>query len=386
MHPQIRKGGPSDCPICGMALVPAHAEMDEESTGLPTELRLSHEAMQLARIQTLHVSARPVPARRRLQGRLEGDESSLRTVTARIAGRVDRLFVATTGAEIVRGQRLALLYSPEVYAAAQDLQIAKTRLKAVEDEAPPTRAAAEAALSASRRRLTLLGLTETDIDRMTSGKSPTTEVAIRAPTSGTVLKRLVTEGQYVATGDPLFHVADLGKLWVQLEADEAELGRLDLGDEVEIQVPALHGTKLESRVSFVDPIVDPRTRVARVRIEVENQTGVLRPGMYVEALIKSSLGSDEQIVVPESAVLFTGRRSLVYVESDTNSGPSYLPREVELGPALEGAWVIRSGLVEGEHVVVEGAFVLDADLQIRGGPSAMTRESPKVELTPGPSP
>jgi len=369
MHPQIRRDAPGDCPICGMDLVKAGASLSDETADAPTAaISLSPRARRLAELQTTVVRTGQQPVRRRLLGRLEVDETRLRSVTAWIGGRIERLLVSATGVEVRRGQRIAVLYSPEIYAAQQDLQVSERQLEAMEGASGSARAA--------RRRLELLGVPTRDIDAMAEGEAAATEIAIRSPVTGTVLERRVTEGQYVETGDPLFRVADLSKLWVQLEAYESEIAQLDVGDEVALRVPAHPGLRLRGKVGFVEPRVDPRTRVAKLRIEIEDGEGRLRPGMYVEASVETSEGETGRLLVPEGAVLFTGRRSLVYVEEDPESArPRYVPREVELGPALDGAWVIHSGLEEGERVVVEGAFVLDADLQIRGGPSAMTRSA-----------
>jgi len=139
-------------------------------------------------------------------------------------------------------------------------------------------------------------------------------------------------------------------------------------------VPAQPDLELEGRVQFVDPTVDPVSRVAEIRIEVDNRSGQLRPGMYVEASVEAKELGEAPLVVPQSAVIFTGRRSVVYVEVPGTERPTYAPRVVEVGAILDDRYVVNAGLEPGERVVVEGAFVLDADLQIRGGPSAMSRD------------
>jgi len=378
MHPQVRRSSPGDCPICGMELVRASSEDRAGRTPGASEggagLRLSERARRLARIETAEVELGVPKRSRRLFGRLELDETRLHAVTAWVSGRIERLRVATTGEVVRRGQIVAELYSPEVYAAQRDLRIAVRQLAALEDAEGSARAAARKAVDASRRRLELLGVPEAEVDAMAQDDEPPTRVAVRSTVGGTVLQRRVTEGQYVKTGEPLYRVADLSSLWVQLEAHASELSELSVGDPVRLRVPALPGLDLEGRVRFLDPTVDRDTRVARVRIEVPNGDGRLRPGMYVEASVVTKGSEERALVVPESAVLFTGRRSLVYVEERRPDGPVYRPRVVEVGALLDGFYVISAGLSPGERVVVEGAFVLDADLQIEGGPSAMSRE------------
>lgn len=378
MHPRIRRSEPGDCPICGMDLVPASSlgGGGDEAAGsdAAATITLSPRARRLAQIETVAVGTGDPEARRRLLGRLEWDETRLRSVTAWVGGRIERLLVAATGVVVRRGQTVAVLYSPEVYASQRDLRVAVRQLESLEDADPSARAAARSAVESSRRRLALLGVPPDAIDRMAASEEPATEVAVRSPVSGTVLERLVTEGQYVKTGDPLYRVADLSKLWVQLDAHESEVGLMDVGDAVELRVPAHPELELEGRVQFVDPTVDPVTRVAQVRIAVDDRGGRLRPGMYVEASVQAKGLGASPLVVPQSAVIFTGRRSVVYVEVPTDERPAYAPRVVEVGALLDDAYVVESGLEPGERVVVEGAFVLDADLQIRGGPSAMSRE------------
>jgi Cu(I)/Ag(I) efflux system membrane fusion protein len=348
--------------------------------GGPDRVRLSPRARRLARIETAAVRRARPRASRRLLGRLERDESALSAVTAWVSGRIEKLHVDTTGVRVRRGQRLASIYSPEIYAAQSDLQVAMRQLRA--SEGTPGRSSAQKAVEASRQRLALLGMPEFAIDRMAERSSPQTRVPIRSPATGTVLERQVTQGQYVETGDVLYRVADLSTLWVQLDAHGSDLGNLEVGDPVTLGLPAMPELSLHGQVRFVEPTVDPQTRVAEVRVEVPNRKGVLRPGMYVEAVVETRKESSQKriFVVPESAVIFTGRRSVVYVEENNAEGePVYVPRRVVIGQILDGAYSIASGLSEGERVVVEGAFVLDADLQIRGGPSALSAEAPAGE-------
>lgn len=383
MHPQIRRPEPGDCPICGMDLVPDRSTAPGSFHGAgggPDRVRLSPQARRLARIETAAVRRARPRASRRLLGRLERDESALSAVTAWVSGRIEKLHVDTTGVRVRRGQRLASIYSPEIYAAQSDLQVAMRQLRA--SEGTPGRSSARKAVEASRQRLALLGMPEFAIDRMAERSSPQTRVPIRSPATGTVLERQVTEGQYVETGDVLYRVADLSTLWVQLDAHGSDLGNLEVGDPVTLGIPAMPELSLHGRVRFVEPTVDPQTRVAEVRVEVPNRKGVLRPGMYVEAVVETRKESSQEriFVVPESAVIFTGRRSVVYVEENNPEGePVYVPRRVMIGQILDGAYSIASGLSEGERVVVEGAFVLDADLQIRGGPSALSAEAAAEE-------
>ncbi|MGB5545654.1 MAG: efflux RND transporter periplasmic adaptor subunit, partial [Polyangiales bacterium] len=197
---------------------------------------------------------------------------------------------------------------------------------------------------------------------------------IRTPFGGTVIERLATQGSYVETGTGLYRVADLSTLWVQLDAYESDLSVLKAGQNVRLRVEALPGELFEGRVTFVDPVLDPKTRTARVRIEVKNQDRRLRPGMFVDASVQSRGAGDPgeaPVVIPATAPLFTGRRSVVYVELQDTDQPTYEARVVTLGSRMGDLYPVLTGLEEGERVVIHGAFAIDADLQIRGGDSMM---------------
>jgi Cu(I)/Ag(I) efflux system membrane fusion protein len=290
--------------------------------------------------------------------------------------------VSTTGERVKRGQVIATLYSPEVYNAHQDLIQARQQLERLQEGATPSaRRAAEAALDAARDRLRLVGVPEVEVGVMERGGKPSERVRIRTPFGGTVIERLATQGSYVETGSGLYRVADLSTLWVQLDAYESDLPVLKPGQEVRLEVEALPGESFQGRVTFVDPIVDPQTRTARVRVEVKNRDGRLRPGMFVEANVQSDArgerGEEAPVVVPATAPLFTGRRSVIYVEVPGTDMPTYEARVVTVGPRMGELYPVLSGLQEGERVVIHGAFAIDADLQIRGGPSMMNQERPR---------
>lgn len=373
MHPQIRSSEPGACPICGMDLIPLASAEEEQR---PDRVTLGERALALARVRTEPVARRGTPGSGvQMLGRVEYDETSLATVSAWIAGRIDRLHVEVTGQRVRRGQVLATLYSPDVYAAHQDLIAARRQIERLAGASELARSSAEAASEAARQRLRLLGIPEAELDRMARASAPSRSVAIRSPSAGTIVERMATEGAYVQTGAPLYRVADLARVWVQLDAYERDLARVGVGQIVELGVEALPGRRFEGRVAFVDPVVDRQRRTARVRVEADNEAGELRPGMFARAVVRAaeSEGAEAPLVVPASAPLFTGRRALVYVEVPDAERPTYEARTVRLGPRAGDAYPVIAGLREGERVVTHGAFALDADLQIRGGASMMTR-------------
>jgi Cu(I)/Ag(I) efflux system membrane fusion protein len=374
MHPQVQQPEPGACPICGMDLIALEGGGHEHAHN-PSQVTLSERARALARIQTAEVLPAQGPrGALRLLGRLEYDETRLRTLTAWVGGRVDRLYVATTGAKLRRGQVIAALYSPEVYAAQQDLIEARKQLGRLEGGTPLAQRAALATLESARNRLRLLGVTGSQLERMEAAEAPWRQLQISATFEGTVTERLVTEGQYVSAGAGLYKLADLSRLWVQLDAYEQDLALLAEGQEVTLTLEALPGEVFAGRVAFVDPVVDPRKRTARVRVEVDNDQGRLRPGMFAEAAVQVAVPDEvPPLVIPDSAPLFSGRRSVVYVEVPHAAKPTYEAREVRLGARRGDQYPVIAGLRYGERVVTQGAFRLDADLQIQGGQSLMMR-------------
>lgn len=374
MHPQIRQSEPGQCPICGMDLVPVRSAGDGGAYDGPGVV-LSKRARTLARLTTTAVRRQSdAAADIRLLGRVEPDETRLKNVTAWTGGRIDKLRVASTGERLRAGQVIASLYSPEVFAAHQDLLVAKQQVTRLAASPESSRNAARAALEAARERLRLLGVPDRQLSQMEGASEPTRSVDIRTPFAGTVIERLATEGAYVATGAPLYRIADLRHLWLQLDAYESDLPRLSTGQTVTVQVEALPGESFEGKVTFIDPTLDATRRTARVRVALDNRDGRLRPGMFAEARVSADVEAGERgpLVVPSSAPLFTGRRAIVYVEKDTAERVAYEPRTVRLGPRLGNYYPVVAGLSEGERVVSRGAFAVDADLQIRGGASMMT--------------
>ncbi|MAQ13834.1 MAG: efflux transporter periplasmic adaptor subunit [Sandaracinus sp.] len=376
MHPQIRQPAPGQCPICGMDLIPVEPGDSMETD--PDQVVLSDRAKALAAVRTTPVRRiQSGGARVRLLGQVDYDETTLKTITAWIGGRIDRLHLDVTGERVRRGQVVATLYSPEVYAAQQDLITARRQLARMSSASELARSAARATLDSARERLRLLGIPARELERMEDADGPRRHVTVRSPFAGTVIERLATEGAYVETGSPLYRIADLTRLWVQLDAYESDLPHLAVGQTVELEIEALPGEIVEGRVAFVDPVIDPRRRTARVRIAISNPDRELRPGMFVEAVVRGEAegenGAEAQpLVIPASAPLFTGRRSIVYVSVAGAQRPTYEARVVRLGPRVGDLYPVVAGLREGERVVTEGAFALDADLQIRGGESMMT--------------
>ncbi len=378
MHPAVQQPAPGRCPLCGMDLIPATVTASDLP---PTQVTLSERARVLARLQTTEVVRRAdAAAEVRLLGRVEPDETTRRSVTAWTSGRIDRLHLATTGEKVQKGQVIATLYSPEMMSAHQDLITAAQQAARLQDTPGVARDGAAATLRAAQERLTLLGVPAAELPTWQEASSPTNRVAIRSPFSGTIIERVASEGAYVTTGAPLYRIADLDRLWVQLDAYEGDLGRLAVGQSVRMTIEGLSGESREGTIGFIDPTLDSVRRTANVRVALDNRDGRLRPGLFVDAVVNAAtdVGHANPLVVPSTAPLFTGRRAVVYVESMVDGRHVYTARDVRLGPRLTDVYPVVSGLEEGERVVSRGAFTLDADLQIRGGASMMAQTTPAV--------
>lgn len=365
MHPQIRQNEPGNCPICGMELIP----VSEYSTG-PNIVEMSAEAMKLSNIQTTAVGFTLPEKEIFLQGKVQVDERRVNNQTAHIPGRIDKLYVSFTGETLRAGQKLASVYSPELVIAQKELF-----------EAIKTKDSSPMLYNAARNKLKQWKLTETQIDEIERVGKVQEVVDIRADVSGVVLKRNVSVGDHVKEGSVLFTVADLSKVWVEFDTYEADIPWLKVGNEIAFTVSSLPGVGFKENVTFIDPIINSQTRTASVRLEVNNRDGKLKPEMFAYGTITANLPIEEaQLTVPKSAVMWTGKRSVVYVAVPNADQPMFEFREVTLGHDLGGYFIIEDGLKDGEIVVTYGTFKVDAAAQLAGKKSMMNKDGGQVKI------
>ncbi len=371
MHPQIKLPDSGQCPICFMDLIPlAIPDGDERRTSL-RQLTLSEDAARLAGIRVEAARMADVSVQTSLFGKVAYDESRVGVITAWIGGRIDRLHIDTTGEVVRAGQAMALVYSPELVAAQAELIQA---VRARERVSGGSSLVADAALrmeNAAREKLRLLGMGKAQIEGMVKRGTPADHVTLTAPKPGIVIEKKVVEGMYVQTGMPIYAIADLSQVWVVLEAYESDLVWMAPGKEVAFSAQALPGKQFTGKVVYVGTSVNPATRTVEVRVEVPNPELALKPGMFVSAeQTDSGTARARELVIPASAPLMTGKRAVVYVADPDRPG-SYEGREVVLGPRTDQGYVVRGGIAEGELVVVQGNFRIDAALQIVARPSMM---------------
>lgn len=373
MHPQIRMPEPGQCPICGMDLIPI-----EPSTGRdagPRSLSLSPAARTLAEVETTPVMRRATETTLRMVGKIEADERREKEISAWVPGRIDRLYVDYTGTMVRAGEKLFDLYSPELYGAQEELlQAMAASLPLEQSSLESTRRSAGRTVDAARDRLHLWGLTDAQIAAIGERGTPSDHVTIVAPMGGVVMHKDVTEGAYVQTGTSIYAIADLSVLWLMLDVYESDLAWVKAGQTVAFETEAYPGETFTGTISFIDPILDERTRSVKVRVDVPNADGRLKPGMFARAVVHAEVegaGGTPPLVIPASAPLITGTRAVVYVEDPTETG-LYSGREVVLGPRAGDLYVVRRGLDEGERVVSRGSFKIDSALQIQAKPSMMS--------------
>lgn len=365
MHPQIRQNEPGDCPICGMDLIPVDEEQSDQVD--PDAIQMSQTAMKLAGVQTAMAEKKEPVKNVRLTGKVQADERRVYMQSSHIAGRIEKLNVNYTGAYVQEGEVIARVYSPDLVTAQEELLEASK----IKEEQPQM-------YNAAVEKLKSWKLSKGQINRIAESKSIRESFPVTADVSGYVTRKMVNRGDYISAGEAFYEVADLSEVWVLLDVYESDMPWLNKGDEVTFTVSALPGRQFDGTIAYIDPVINPETHVAKARVEVKNPERHLKPEMFTSATVRARLQDYEQaVVVPTSAVMWTGKRSVVYVKHSTDQEVSFLMREVTLGPSLGDRYVITEGLGEGDEIAVNGTFSIDAAAQLAGKPAMMNREGGK---------
>ena len=430
MHPQIRQPTPGSCPICGMDLVPATTSDGDQDE---FAVNISPAARRLANIATTKVERKTVADRIETVGSIAIDESRMATIAAYVSGRIERLFADYTGVKVAKSDHLAILYSPALYSAQVEyLQARRTMRELGETTLPVVRETQARLVDNARQKLVELGMTEQQLEELDADEQARSRLTIYTELGGTVIEKLVVEGQYVDAGQPIYRVANLGTVWLMLELYPEDAAQIRFGQVVQARVHSLPGRDFTGRVAFIDPVVQEKTRTVGVRVELLNKDGLLRPGDYASATIEIPVGStgdvfdeglagkwispmhpqiirDEPgpcpicgmdlvptsrygyaaepterptaLVVPRDAVLMAGQNSVVYVETEPGR---FEIRNVKLGPLSGRSAVVLDGLSEGEAVATSGNFLIDSQMQLAGKPSLIdpTRAAAIAEKRP----
>lgn len=423
MHPYVVRKQPGDCPKCGMKLVLV-TSLGAQGPAGERRLTVSPAARELMRIETTPVERRFPTAEVRMVGKVEYDETKLGYITAWIPGRLDRLYVDYTGVEVKQGDHMVSLYSPKLLSAQDELIQALKSAK--ERPATSSRLGRIDLVGSAREKLRLWGLTGEQIKAIEASGTPSDHMTIFSPMSGIVIHKNAQQGMYVETGERIYTIADLSQVWVKLDAYESDLVWLRYRAEVGFTTAAYPGKTFRGRIAFIDPVLDESTRTVKVRVNVPNDDGKLKPGMFVRAVVEANVAQGGRVMVPElagkwispmhpeivkdgpgkcdvcgmalvpaeslgyivsesdegakplvipvTAPLKTGTRAVVYVEVPDAEYPTYEGREVVLGPRAGDYYLVASGLEEGELVVTNGNFKIDSALQIQAKASMMSPE------------
>lgn len=363
MHPQIRMKEPGKCPICGMDLIPLNNSEENDNTEY-NKIQMSESAMKIAEVQTTIVQKSALSREIRLPGKVKPDERKKAAITSRFPGRIEKLFVNFTGQEVQQGEKLATIYSPDLITAQKELF-----------EAIKFKQSNPEYYKAARNKLKLWSLTEGQIAAIEKSEEPQNYFDILSPLGGTVMKRQVALGDYVNEGSLLFEVANLSTVWVMFDAYENDLPWIRDGDNVNFEVQSIPGKTFNGKVSFIDPVMDPEVRVAYVRTEIANPDNLLKPEMFVHGVIKTKLSTvKDALIIPKSAVLWTGKKGIVYVKMKEQAKPTFEYREITLGEDAGSFYIVKEGLKEGEEIVTNGVFRIDAAAQLAGKQSMMNPE------------
>ncbi|HEY6007123.1 MAG TPA: efflux RND transporter periplasmic adaptor subunit [Geobacteraceae bacterium] len=386
MHPFIIKDKPGSCPICGMTLVKKieGAQASGKELEMLEHVSLSPTQMVMANVATVKVDRMPLAKEIAAVGIVQYDQARQAKVTAWVAGRIDRLHVNTVGSYVSKGKPVAEVYSPDLVSAQQEYLLAlKSREQLKNSSIQSISQGGEGLVSSARQRLKLMGVKDEQIAALEKAGQPNIRLPVYTPLSGIVIEKMVLEGQYVNVGDPLFNIADLSSVWVEVEVYEADFAAVRVGQQVEIVSQSYPGRTFTGRVAFVYPFLDPKTRTVKVRVELANPGLKLKPDMFVNATIKVPLGAS--LVVPVAAVMDTGKRQVVWVEMKPGM---FEPRDVKVGVRSGDNVQILSGLLRGDKVAASGGYLIDSEAQLKGGGGGghAGHEGMKMEEKGGPQP
>jgi membrane fusion protein, copper/silver efflux system len=347
-----------------------------------TGVQLTSDEQRQARVQTAAVERRTIIEQITATGRVEEPESAIRTISARVGGRIDRLIVNFIGQPVQNGQPIAEIYSPEIVTAAEEYRLAlESRQHLGMSQQPVVLQQADALIAASRRRLELWGLTPEQIDAFAASGETALQITIVSSATGIIRTRNVTEGQYVNAGDALFEVIDLSTIWVEADVFQTDISRIRPGQRAQITSDALPGTTLRGTVSFIEPQSNSENRTTPVRIQVDNPGLRLRPNMFVTCVFGVTPGSSA-LTVPRTAVIDTGTEKIVYLALP---GGVFQRRVIQTGMPGRDYYPVVSGLTEGDSVVTQGAFLIDSQTRLTGGMTGLFGGSTSFDAPAAPS-
>ncbi|HNX50608.1 MAG TPA: efflux RND transporter periplasmic adaptor subunit [Thermoanaerobaculaceae bacterium] len=375
----------------GMEYVPVYADEQAGTAtgGIPgrANIQISSEGLRLSGVQTTLATRARLARTIRAVGTVTADETRIRHVHTKIPGWVERLFVNFTGQLVRKGEPILSIFSRELLATQEEyLSAQETSRRFISSDIPEVRKGGEDLVKAARRRLALFDVPDAFIDRLESTGQVQRSVTLEAPVSGFVAVKDVFEGQQIEPAMELFTIADLSQVWVEAEFYEYEAKALHLGQEATVSLPYDTSARRAGRIAFISPTINTDTRTLKVRLEFPNPGMALKPGMF--ANVELAVEGAEGVVVPDSALMDTGERQVVFVSM---GGGRFEPREVTVGVRSSGKVLLASGVAPGEDVVIRANFLLDSESRLRAalsatGGVAFPPTHTSSPLPPGPPP
>lgn len=349
---------------------------------------LDAKARQLAGVQTAQAMKRALTKEIKTTGKIAMNENGRTYLTSRIEGRIDALYVTAEGETIAPGQPVAAVYSPTYIAAQEEYLLTLDNTQKLRNAGKDVVQINQRLREAARRKLQLLNVPDEEITHLEHTRQPKDQMIIYAQFGGTVLEKQLLPGAYIMPGDRLFSLSDLSTVWLYADVYEKDLANITMGQPVVATSQAYPGESFNGQVTFINPVLDDATRTVKVRVEMANLSGKLKPNMFVNANIQIPLG--ESLVVPESSILDTGSHKLVYVAQDENT---FVKREIVTGQQADGYVQVLSGLNPGETVVTAATFLIDSQTKLgsfgshagHGGASGSAPAAPPA-ASPGAAP
>jgi membrane fusion protein, copper/silver efflux system len=355
MHPQITQDHPGTCPICKMDLVKKMEDLSPtHSTMGLDEVNLTPEQINMINVGTSKVFTSNMLQEIPLYGTLEYKESSQYVISARVKGRVEKLYVNTTGASVRKGSPLFELYSPDIITTEQEY------LTLLGSENLSNQA------ETIKQRLLLWGISQNQIEELKRSNKPTNLITIYSQYNGIVTKKSIIEGQYISEGTELFNVSDLNTLWMKGRIYDYELSLVKAGLSIELKTEAYPDKIFHGKISYIAPEIDQASRTIEIRSDINNQNTLLKPGMYCKTIIKIRLGKG--IVIPTTALFSNGKENIVWIQKEAGK---FIPKDIKLGPKVnipeskESYYRVLEGLDENDQIVTSAGFLIDSESRIK---------------------
>ena len=359
MDPQVVEHKPGKCPICKMDLTPVRKKAGEKED----ELQLSEQQIRLGNIQTDTIQQGSIGNQLVLTATLNFDQNSTRSISARVMGRVDKLYYKSEGDYVRKGAPLYAIYSEELNNARQEYLLALERKKSFANE---TIIDFDQLLKSAKTKLLLWGMSETAIEELEKSGRADALTTFYSPESGYITRIDITEGNYVMEGGTLMTLADLSTIWAEAQVYTSQMWMINRGSLASVQIPDLGGMELNGRIEFINPEINPDTRINLLRVSVPNSAHQLKPGM--PAYVKLNSPKRNSLVLPSDAVIRDSRGATAWLQMGRNV---FKPVMLETGTESAGQIEIRSGLKEGDVVVVSGAYLLHSEFVFKKGNDPM---------------